>query len=278
MKASLRHLTRRAAIRSAAATAALLATVAAHATMGSTTLDYGGGISTDTGLTYGPTGGGNVFQLTSFLAIEGMGVPKSPTDLVKLNSLLSFNATVSGAGTDLVTLTYTITNKGTQAADAFNKLRLWVFANPDGDQVNYLDKLGEVWGAQGAKDPVAREGGELDLGPNSILGRSPANFGLTDTPITGVCTTSAGCDGVFALQWNAATLGAGESFVLRIGLSDGGKALSSRYLTATSIADPSTMLTFSGVSEVTPAVPEPSQVALMLAGLGVMGLLASRRS
>jgi hypothetical protein len=273
MKTSLRHLTHRLVI----AGATLLAAFGAHATMGSTTLNYGGGISSDPGLTYGPTGGGNVFELIPYLAIEGMGVPKSPTDLVKLNSLLSFSATVSGEGTDLVTLTYTITNKGTQASDAFNKLRLWVYANPDGDQVNYLDQLGETWGAQGAKDPVAREGGEFDSGPDSILGRSPANFGLTDTPITGVCTTAAGCDGVFALQWNAATLGPGESFVLRMGLSDSGKSLSSRYLTATSIADPSTLLTFSGSSEVTPAVPEPSQLLLLLAGLGVMGLMASRR-
>lgn len=257
---------------SVALAAAALTSVAAHATMGTISASATGGFE---GLTYGPTDGGNVFQFSPVLFIEGLGGAKAPTETVALNPALSFGYTVSGEGTDLLTINYTITNKG---GPAFTNLRFWAFANPDGDQTNFLDQLGETWGAKGAKDPIARESQAFTDNPlDNILSRANVNLGLTNSPPAAACTTSAGCDGVFALQWNAASLAAGESFVIRVGLSDNGKALSSRFLTATSIADPATVLTFSGTGEVTPAVPEPSQYALLLAGVAAMAGVVSRR-
>lgn len=259
-------------LRTAAAVAALACAAGAQANMGTTETSATGGFM---GLTYGPTDGGNVFQFSPFLFIEGLGGPKAPTETVVLNPALSFSYAVSGAGTDLFTITYTITNKN---APAFNNLRLWAFVNPDGDQVDYLDRLGEAWGAKGAKDPVAREALAFTYNPlDNLPSRAIINGGLTDGAPSAECTAAAGCDGVFALQWNADALAAGESFVVKIGLSDSGKTLSSRYLTATSVVDPATVLTFSGTSEITPAVPEPSQLALLLAGLGALVAVSRRR-
>ncbi len=257
---------------SVALAAAALTSVAAHATMGTISPSAAGGFE---GLTYGPTDGGNVFQFSPFLFIEGLGNAKAPTETVALNPALSFSYTVSGEGTDLLTIDYKITNTG---GPAFTNLRFWAFANPDGDQTDYLDHLGETWGALSAKDPIARESQAFTDNPlDNIPSRAILNGGLTNSAPAAACTTSAGCDGVFALQWNAASLAAGESFIVRVGLSDSGKTLSSRFLTATSIADPATVLTFSGTSEITAAVPEPSQYALLLAGVAAMAGVVSRR-
>lgn len=257
---------------SAALAAAALTSVAAHATMGTIAPTAAGGFE---GLTYGPVDGGNVFQFSPVLFIEGLGGAKAPTEVVALNPALSFDYDVNGEGTDLLTIDYKITNKG---ATAFTNLRFWAFANPDGDQTDYLDTLGEHWGAATATGPVARESQAFTDNPlDNILSRANVNLGLTDGPPAAACTVAAGCDAVFALQWNAASLGAGESFIVRVGLSDAGRTLSTRFLTASSVADPLTHLIFSGTGSITPAVPEPSQVALLLAGLCAVGVVASRR-
>jgi hypothetical protein len=66
----------------------------------------------------------------------------------------------------------------------------------------------------------------------------------------------------------------GESFLVRVHLSDGGQHLRSRFLTVT--ADPSggvnNALTVSGSIQITP-VPEPSSLALLVAGLMTLSLI-----
>lgn len=257
----------------AVAAAVLLACMGAHAAVSTPSGQNAAGDLE--GITYGPTGAGNVFQFQPFLFVQGLGNANSPSSVAALNSALSFEYSISGAGTNLMTVQYSITNKS--ASDSFSNLRFWVVANPDGDQTDFVDRLTETWGPQGALDPVARESQPFTFNPSdNIASRAIVNIGLTNGAPEAGCASSSGCDGVFALQWNAPTLAAGQRFVARVGLSDNGSTLSSRFLTATAVNSANTALTFSGTAQVQ-AVPEPSAVAMMLAGAGVIATALRRR-
>lgn len=218
---------------------------------------------------------GNVFQLTPRLFINGLGAPGGPASVTTLNDALDFDVSMAGTGTGLMTVDYRITNSS--STESFAQLRFMVFANPDGEQLNYLDRVSETWGAAVAGDPVRREVHAATTDPfDSVLGRFAVNANLTDGAPDAACLAPAGCDAVMGLQWNAATLGPQESLLVRLALSDDGRTLSGRSLSFAGVGAAGTTLTVSGFSQVS-AVPEPATWAMALAGLAVVARLAGRR-
>lgn len=233
--------------------------------------DPGGNFSN---IGYGSSG--NVFQLTPLAFIAGLGGAGNPASVTVLNPALSFGVQVGGAGTSLLTIDYRITNLS--STESFSQLRFMVFANPDGEQTNYLDRVSETWGPAAAGDAARREVHAFTFDPfDSIPGRFSANANLTDGAPDAACLAATGCDAVMGLQWNAATLGPNESFTVRLALSDNGQSISGRSLSFAGVGAGGSNLTVSGLGTVA-AVPEPSTWAMALAGLVAVGSLARRRS
>lgn len=219
---------------------------------------------------------GNLFQLAPQLYVQGLGSPGAPEGVVALNPKLQYLATASGVGTPLMKIDYRVSN--VSLSDSFFDLRFMVFVNPDGDPTDFLDVLSETWGAAAAGDPVLREGRAFS-NVDTILSRFQSNQNLAeglaahDAP----CLAASGCDATIGMQWNAATLGPGETFRVVLGLSDDGQHLSSRWIDATSVVSPGdTALRLSGVSSIV-AVPEPASGWMLAAGLAVLGAAARRR-
>lgn len=225
---------------------------------------------------YGPTGAGLLYELKPFAFIDGLGLPSDALSVVERNPNLQYAApTYSGFGTGLATVEYRITNVSTSFV--FNDLRFMVFANPDGGAEPYLDQVEAVQGA-GALDPTvweARAITDTQALSDTVLGRFNTQRSLSKG-VDAACLTAAGCDTEMALQWNAAALKPGEAFVVRVGLSDDGRALSSTYLKALSRTDAATQFTFSGTGQVV-AVPEAQAWVMGALGLAMVGALRLRQ-
>jgi hypothetical protein len=264
-----RFVLRRAAAASATAVLGLAAALPASAAV--TVVNPPNSFGDHAGITYG--NGGEVFELSPWLSVAGLGNPDAAKTVLNRNPLLQFSHSFSGSGTGTLTLEYRIAN--TSATESFDSLRFMLFANPDGDTQQFADRIGETWGAAGAGEAARRETQALPALDN-IQSRFLLNANLTDGAPAADCAGAAGCDATFAMQWNLATLGPQQVFVLRIGLSDTGQALSSRFLTASALNSPATELTFSGAYTVG-VVPEPGTVAMLLAGLAAVGGVARRR-
>ena len=226
-------------------------------------------------IAYGTSG--NVFQLTPVLFVPGLGSANLPSEVTKLTSSLAYSFEVAASSIDSSMLVVNYTIRNTSAAETFNNLRFTAIANPDGDQVDYLDQFTETWGPATPQGPVAREARAFEFDPAlTMLSKTLETGSLLDGAPSGGCATGSGCDGVYGLQWNVAALNPGETLVVSLGLSDAGDSLSSRFLTALSIKEPLTQLTFSGLAVVSP-VPEPSTSGLLMVGLLAMVGVVRRR-
>ena len=266
-------------LRSALAVALALSAWSAHAVVSAPGVDDGNGNYFN--ISYGEAGDGNVFQLESLLYPgDGLDTQQIKTRVFTLPDFKfdAISVGPTGSGTGLQEYDYRITNVG---AIAHNDLRFMVVLGVDGNPTTLKESVAETWGAAQPGDPTRRQTQDWDGASNAldpwILGKgAPGPDGAT---VPSTCKAPAVCDTFVGLQWDVATLNPGDSWLVRVGLSDNGQHLSSRYLTIT--ADPtggvSNALIFSGTSAVTPAVPEPSQLALLLAGLGAMGVTAWRR-
>jgi hypothetical protein len=248
--------------------AALAASTAATAAVGPAGAVNANGSMDNIG--YGA--GGNIFQLQPMLFVQGLGNANDPLSIATLNPLLQYSLVVSGAGTSLMKINYSITNSS--ATESFNQLRFMLFANPDGDSVNFIDRVSETWGAAATGDPERREAREFIDPSTTLLSSFQVNGNLTEG--TTACLSGAGCDATLGLQWNAPLLGPKETWLVSIGLSDDGQHLSTRFLDVLAVNTPNTTLTLSGVASIT-AVPLPFSALLFGSGLMALGASARQR-
>jgi hypothetical protein len=232
-------------------------------------------------IAYGALSDGNVFALRALLYPEGDGLAtqqvltRANTINLKLDQL---GIGPTGAGTSLEVFSYSVTNKDTVAHDG---LRFMVALGVDGNPNTLLESVAETWGAAAPGEPSRRQTIDWDGTPANALDNvwTSSTNGPSAPEGTGVpaaCTAPSVCDTYVGLAWDIKTFNPGDSFLVRVGLSDNGQHLSSRFLRIT--ADPSggisNVLTFSGTVEV---VPEASTLAMLLAGLALVGVAMRRR-
>jgi hypothetical protein len=205
-------------------------------------------------------------QVTPFLYVKELGSTQDPPTQVS-GTALTYNASYSGAGTSVLDIVYTLQNTG---GSPFTDLRFMVNAQADGSGT-FSDTASESWGAAIAGDPDRRQIQSILNFPADTLATSiPANNGVIEGP--NPCL--AACDVDLGLQWNRATLGAGETWTINVKLLDNpGMVIGGRYLTAISADTAATALVFGNPQ----LVPEPQTYALVLAGLGLISWLRMRR-
>lgn len=204
---------------------------------------------------YGATG---LAWVSPLLFVGDLGTTRDPQSHALLTNL-DYQYAVAGLGTPRMSVTYTILNSDPAP---FSDLRFMLEVQADGSD-SFLDAVQMVWDAPANGDPVAFQVSDFSA-PGGDLKESAIANGLLDG--TNACA-AAPCDVDFALQWSLASLAAGQSWVITVGLSDDGSALSGRLLRADSVDTAGTHLTLSGVDTV---VPEPGSRALVLAGLAIL--------
>jgi hypothetical protein len=201
------------------------------------------------------------------LFVQGLGNADDPLTIVNHNPLLQYGFSVTGEGSSLMKVDYTISN--TSQTDSFNQLRFMLVTNPDGDSVNFLDPVSETWGAPVSGDQNRREAREFSDPSSTLFAGFQLNGNLTEG--TDACLSGADCDATVGLQWNAPLLGPRQTLLVSIGPSDDGQHLSSRFIDVTAVNSPNTTLTLSGVASIS-TVPVP--LSGLLFGSGSLALAA----
>lgn len=275
------RVTSRLKLAGAILTAALSTSAQAVVTM------PGGDVLGQTGdfvnINYGAGGSGNVFQLNALLYVDEVSSTDQISSQLQTFTKLKVDKSAfgpTGLGTGLAELDYRVTNVG---ATPQSTLRFMTVLGVDGNPTTFNESVAETWGAKQAFDPDRRQTLVWDQDPSHSLNNlwigtngaaSPAGSG-----VPAACVSPSVCDAFVGLQWDIPVLNPGESFLVRVGLSDDGQHLSSRFLTIT--ADPtggiSNALTFSGTAQVV-AVPEPSSYAMLLGGLALIAFAWRRRA
>jgi hypothetical protein len=260
----------------------LLTAIATSANAAVTML--GGSTNGDfTDIRYGPGGLGTVFQLNALLYVDEVSSTAQIVEQLTTFTKLKVDTTAFGPvglGTGLAEFDYRVTNVDTNPQ---SNLRFMTVFGIDGNPTTLFESVAETWGAKLASDPSRRETLAWDgvPGPSSLNNLWISSNGAASPEGSGVppaCVAASVCDTFVGLQWDVPVLNPGESFLVRVGLSDDGQHLSSRFLTVT--ADPtggiSNALTVSGSIEITP-VPEPSSLGLLVAGLIAVTLIGIAR-
>lgn len=249
---------RRLGLNTAACRAALfaLAMASAGSVLGAMSLPSGdiwlNGDFDDIG--YGYTG---LAYVKPFLFVGDLAATDKPGSHAAVTNL-DYGYQLSGLGTSMLKVTYSITNNDPAA---FSDLRFMVDVQADGSD-SYMDTPKVTWPAKGPGGPdryQVEDWFSVDL-PTEII----ANNGLNDMDACG----GAACDVDFGLQWDLATLAPGQLWKITLALSDDGSALSNRFLQAISVDTLNTELTLSGKAAV---VPLPA--AAVLFGSGLLGLV-----
>ena len=227
--------------------------------------DWGDGSFED--INYGTPDATGLAYVTPFLYAEGLlGSPTS----IDTTTLLSYDYSVSGLGSNRMQVNYQIRNDD---VSSFNDLRFIVKTDPNGnlasDPLGFTDTVNVEWGVMAPADPDNFQVSEFDL----IGGLQDSIYSNNGLNGSNSCPGGT-CDVDFALQWNLASLNAGEIWNITIALSDDGSSLSSRYLQAISADGVDTSLTFSGTAQV---VPVPAAAYLFASGLlGLIGVARRR--
>lgn len=241
--------------------------------MGSVMLgtDLGDGSFID--VNYGDPAATGLAYVTPFLYAGGL--LDSPGN-IDTATLLSYSYSVSGLGSNLMQVTYSVTNDDSvDISDTFGELRFIVDVDPNGNLAadpvgGFTDTVNVQWGPIAIGDPdnfqvdVFEFGGGLK---DSII----SNNGLDGT---NTCPGDT-CDVEFGLQWNLFSLAPGATWSITIGLADDDSTLSSRYLQAFSADGPNTSLTLSGAAS-TSVVPLPASVYLLGSGLAGLFFIGGR--
>lgn len=230
----------------------------------------------DINFAYGADGLGYSSQ---FLYIDELQSSVPSRTQVETIPDLTYAYSISGVGTDLLVVEYLIGNIG--STKTWTDLSFRFTTQADGEQTNFLDSVAETWGAQQAGDPGKRVTVDLATAPKDAIAfmqtASLSNFPTPEgSAPPAICLAPATCDADVGLQWDIAALAPGETFKIRVGFSDAGQTLSSRFLTVTSATGDS-VLTLSGTASIVP-VPEPSTWAMLGVGLGLMGWMSRRKS
>ena len=174
---------------------------------------------------------------------------------------LSFTSSVSGHGTGLFTIEYQLEN--TSVGDNFN-LGFIVRVDPDGDGF-----FSEDTGKSSFESLAAGEPSDWEI--DSSSGNIDQNINAAGQLDNSNNCAPAGCDLIYALQWDLGLLAPGDIALVTIGLSDDGQALSGNFLDANAVSS-STSLRLSG----TTVVPVPAALPLFLSA--IFGLVALTRS
>jgi len=176
---------------------------------------------------------------------------------------LDFSRSVSGDGTSLLEIDYRLEN--TSVSDSFN-LGFIVRVDPDGSGFGTSDA-----GSATFPSALAGEAGRWEI--DSSSGNIDQNINPGGS-LDNSNNCLAGCDLIYAMQWDLGVLAPGQIASVRIGLSDDGQALSANFLDANSVSD-SASFRLSGVASV---VPVPAAVPLFLSAMAVFGFFAQRKS
>lgn len=228
-------------------------------------------------ISYGAGNAGTIFQLNALLYPGDNLATQQISTRVSTLPDLDFALSTSGDGSSTLQLDYTITNVGGAAR---SDLRLMAVLGVDGNPQTFNESVVETWGPAAAGEPSRRQTVVWDQTPdgglNNIWKLSRGAVGPDGTAVPAACAAVTGCDAFVGLQWDLASLNPGESWVIRVGLSDQGQSLSARGFTIT--ADPSggyrNQLTFSGRAQV---VPEPATWGLLAGGAALLAVLSRRR-
>ncbi len=177
---------------------------------------------------------------------------------------LSADFTVSGNGSGLLGIDYRVQN--TSVSDSFN-LGFLVRVDPDGGGFFTNDKGNSSFLSSAPGEAI---GWEIDSSGGDINANIKPGGSLDNS---NGCAAPAGCDLIYALQWDLGLLGPGQIAIVSIGLSDDGQSISNNFLDALSVSDSAT-LRFSGAASV---VPVPAALPLFLSALAGFGFFAKRR-
>lgn len=216
-------------------------------------------------LSFGAAGRANVIPLLYVGDLGDTGSAKSFVD----GTDLSFDYGITGIGTSLVTVTYTIANDEF-GGGAFSDLRLMVATRAKGDPAA-LDTAAPV-GFGGATGPG--QAAQFRIFDAAAAGDPPVTQIINADNLNGTNACGAGCLPEMALQWNRASIDSGESWTVTFQLTDDPSLMAGgRFLQSTSLAAGGAALI---VGNPVP-VPEPGTYALLFAGLGMLALARKRR-
>lgn len=218
------------------------------------------------GMSYGISG---VANLVPRLYVGEFASTVPPFDQI-IGTGLEFDYVTSGFGTPTFTVTYRLTNN--DVGGPFNDLRFFLDLKTKGQ--SGANDQGAVQGFGGPASAGAPD--QFQIFDFDALGDKPLQLIETSNMLNGsaAAACSTGCYTDLALQWNKPTLLVGETWQITVTLTDNlGLISSGRYLTASTLGLDNTQIAFGAIQ----LVPEPETYMMLLAGLGLVGMMVRNR-